>query len=76
MSRKAAVLLSLAMLSLISACATSTPSWRKTGVSPEDALSALSECKYQVGLNKIPADQQKEMIEHCMQGKGFRWRKD
>jgi hypothetical protein len=46
----------------------------KTGVSKDDAVSALSECKYQVGLNKIARSEQNALVENCMQAKGFRWR--
>jgi hypothetical protein len=64
----------LGLVMLVSACASPQPAWRKSGVSADDTLSALSDCKYQIGLNKIPDAQQKDMLNQCMKGKGFRWR--
>jgi|TARA_X000001388_G_scaffold44707_1_gene31719 hypothetical protein len=64
----------LGLVTLVTACAAPQPTWRKAGVSADDTVSALSECKYQIGLNKIPEAQQKEMLGQCMQAKGFRWR--
>ena len=55
---------------------TSDPRWKKEGVSSDDAVSALSECKYQVGLNKVTKSEQNELVQNCMQAKGFRWRAD
>lgn len=63
----------MSALTLLSGCA-SNPSWKKEGVSQHDAVSALSECKYQVGLNNVPKSEQNELIQNCMQAKGFRWR--
>jgi len=63
----------MSALTLLSGCA-SDPAWRKPGVSHEDAVSALSECKYQVGLNKVAKSEQNELVKSCMQAKGFRWR--
>lgn len=65
---------SLCVVMLATACASPQPTWRKPGVSADDTVSALSECKYQIGLNKIPEAQQKEMLGQCMQAKGYRWR--
>lgn len=73
MSRRNAIPL-LAAITLLAACAAPQPTWRKVGVSADDTLSAHSECKYQIGLNKIPAEKKDEMLKECMQGKGFRWR--
>ena len=74
MSRKSVVVLAVSVIALVAGCASPQPSWRKEGVSSEGARSALSECKYQVGLNKVAEDKQKELIANCMEGKGFRWR--
>jgi hypothetical protein len=70
MSHKSVAVLSAAMLAFIAGCAAD---WRKEGVSSEGATTALSECKYQAGLAKVPPDQQKDVVANCMQGKGFRW---
>lgn len=62
-----------AIVLIASSCATHSPTWKKQGVSYEDTTNALSECKYQVKLNKLPAAEQDEVIHHCMQAKGFRY---
>ena len=58
---------------LLSACS-STPDSEYTKVDTSEAqrTDALSECQYQVKLNKIEEDEQEELINLCMQGKGFR----
>lgn len=71
---KSRIGLAISVVVLLSGCAGPQPSWRKDGVSGEGARSGLAECKYQVGLNKVPEDKQKELITNCMEGKGFRWR--
>lgn len=60
-------------LILLSACAPPA-TWRKDGVSADATKTTLSECRYQIGINKIPAEKQQELLVACMQGKGFRWR--
>lgn len=67
------LLLPIAVTLLLSACA--SPSWQQAGVSSHDSHSALSQCKYEVGLNKIPSGKQKELIRNCMEGKGYRYYK-
>lgn len=59
----------------LAACA-STPvfDYVKQGASNYQRTDAISECKYQVKLNKTPASEQKELIDLCMRGKGFRLR--
>jgi len=44
----------------------------KEGATPAERIDAVSECEYQVRLNKTPADERRELIGLCMQGKGFR----
>jgi hypothetical protein len=41
-------------------------------VSSDDTYTQLSECRFQVGLNKVPKSEQELMVAHCMRGKGFR----
>lgn len=74
MFRKSSAVLAISTVTLIAGCASPQPSWRKEGASAEGTRTALSECKYQIGLNKIAEDKQKELISNCMEGKGFRWR--
>lgn len=74
MFRKFSAVLAVSAVAFIAGCASPQSSWRKEGVAAEGARSALSECKYQVGLNKVAEDKQKELITNCMEGKGFRWR--
>jgi hypothetical protein len=62
------------LLVVLAGCAAPRSAWRKEGVSSDATQTALSECRYQIGLSKIPADQQQSLLTQCMQGKGFRWR--
>ena len=54
------------------ACSSSAPRYVKQEVSEEDARTAMSECDYQIRLNKTPKAEQDELRELCMQGKGYR----
>lgn len=74
MFRKSSTALAIAAVLLVAGCAGPQPSWRKEGASAEGARTALSECKYQIGLNKVAEDKQKGLLANCMEGKGFRWR--
>lgn len=74
MFRKSTIVLAASAAIAIVGCAGPQPTWRKEGVAAEGARSALAECKYQVGLNKIPEDKQRVLINNCMEGKGFRLR--
>ena len=47
----------------------------KEGSSQHDRTSALSECEYQVKLNKTPAAEQQQLRHLCMQGKGYRYKR-
>lgn len=48
--------------------------WVKDGASKFDQENALSECSYQIKLNKIAANEQQELLKLCMQGKGYRYK--
>ncbi|MCL2076670.1 MAG: hypothetical protein FWH15_09615 [Betaproteobacteria bacterium] len=74
MFRKSSIVFAFFAAAFITGCFGSQPTWRKEGVSAEDAHSALAKCKYEVGLNKIPKESQQELIENCMEGQGFRSR--
>ena len=56
------------------ACASDPPSWRKAGVTPDDAQSMLAQCKYEVGDKNMADTKEKAMVQNCMEAKGFRWR--
>lgn len=60
----------------LAGCAT-TPQYdyTKEGASDHQRTDALSECQYQIRLNKTPANEQAELLRLCMQGKGFRLRR-
>jgi hypothetical protein len=47
----------------------------KDGSSSFDKQNAVAECSYQIKLNKTPADEQRNLLNLCMQGKGYRYRK-
>ena len=66
-------LLIIAVASTISACATPARyDYVKEGASEHQRTDALSECRYQIRLNKTPATEETELLRLCMQGKGFR----
>lgn len=48
--------------------------WIREGVSQYDKETAISECSYQIKLNKISGADQAELQKLCMQGKGFRYK--
>ena len=47
----------------------------KEGATKYDKDNAISECSYQIRLNKTPANEQANLHQLCMQGKGYRWRR-
>jgi hypothetical protein len=57
----------------LTGCASSPATWQQSGVSPYDMQSALSECKYQIGLKDVPSSKEKELVAYCMESKGYRW---
>lgn len=58
---------------ILSACAAPARyDWVKTGATNADKDTAVSECQYQIKLNKTDSTQQSELLKLCMQGKGFR----
>ncbi len=65
-------LASLLLLSLV-ACTSTPAEWVKPGASKDDAYTTLSECKYQIGLAKVPSGEHDPMVAHCMRGKGYRY---
>lgn len=47
----------------------------KQGATKFDTENAVSECQYQVRLNKTPKAEQGELMNLCMQGKGYRYKR-
>ena len=72
MSKKLIVPLVAALF--LGACASDPPSWRKAGITPDDAESMLAQCKFDVGVKNMSDTKEKELVQNCMQAKGFRWR--
>lgn len=69
------ILLPVAAALLLGACVTPPqPTWNKSGVTADDAHSVLAQCQYDIGLSKVDAEKEKQLIGHCMEAKGFRWR--
>ena len=62
----------LAALFLGACAAPARYEYMKDGASDYERTDALSECQYQIRLNKTPAEEQKDLLKLCMQGKGFR----
>lgn len=69
-----AFFVSIAALVMLSGCVETRYNWIRPNTTSSDRVTALSECQYQVKLNKTAATQQNELVGLCMQGKGFRWR--
>ena len=59
---------------LLAACSSSAPRYSKQA-NESDAQTAMSECEYQIRLNKTPKADQDELRNLCMQGKGYRGEK-
>lgn len=53
-------------------CAAPRYDYVKEDASPFQRTSALSECRYQIKLNKTYVKDEAELTKLCMQGKGFR----
>ena len=70
---KTRLLLAAVVVPLMSACAAPARyDYVKEGASNFQRTDALSECQYQIRLNKTPSVQEAELLKLCMQGKGFR----
>lgn len=65
----------IGLVGLLSACAGAPKQfgYTKEGASEYDKTSALSECNYQIKLNKVDEDEAGELLTMCMQGKGYRY---
>ena len=61
--------LAMAVPLMLAACSSSPPRYTKT---EEDAKTAVSECEYQIRLNKTSKADLDELRNLCMQGKGYR----
>lgn len=60
---------------VLAGCAASKTQYFKQGANKHDTESAIAECQYQVRLNKTPKAEQSELMNLCMQGKGYRSRR-
>ena len=56
---------------LVGCASTPTMEWGKAGTGSADRLKELSDCEYQIRMNKIAKKQHEELIALCMQGKGW-----
>ena len=60
----------------LSACAVPAKyDYVKQDASAYQKIDAMSECQYQIKLNKTPGSEQAELLNLCMQGKGFRYKR-
>jgi hypothetical protein len=60
-------------LFVLAACTTGKPPyWSKPQTTSDQTYTDLSECRYQVGLAKVPSGERELMEAHCMRGKGYR----
>lgn len=72
MLRFSRLVLVILIATVLAGCSAKPHFWYKEGVLPEDAHTALAECKYKVGLSGVPKDQQEGPVAECMQSKGFK----
>jgi len=57
---------------VLSGCASApVMEWGKSGSTSADRLVAVSDCQYQIRMNKVAKKQQEELVALCMQGKGW-----
>lgn len=62
-------------VTLIYGCATPPKfEWVKEGASSFERETAMSECTYQIKLNKTASSDLAELTKLCMQGKGYRYK--
>ena len=67
------IFLAISIGIIFSACATPARyDYVKEGSSDHQKTDSISECQYQIKLNKTPINEQDELRKLCMQGKGFR----
>jgi hypothetical protein len=72
--QKICVVFGLALL--LTACAAPPRyEYTKEGASDHEKINSISECQYQIRLNKTPPAEINELNHLCMQGKGFRIRR-
>jgi hypothetical protein len=66
------LMLAFAVLALAACAAPARFDYVKEGASEYQKTAALSECQYQIRLQKTPGNERAELVNFCMQGKGFR----
>lgn len=61
---------------ILSSCASAPPpkQWVRANTTPYQRSNDLEKCKYQVLMNRVPQNQVQQLVIHCMQAKGYRWR--
>ena len=70
------LLTAVVLLPILAACTTPPRSaWVKDGATESDRTTALSQCQYEMRLNKVPAKERFDLLQLCMQGKGYRYRR-
>jgi hypothetical protein len=47
--------------------------WHRNGVSVQNTNNVISQCEYEMGMNKVSASERKQLLTHCMQRQGFRY---
>lgn len=59
-------------LSLFACASPPKTEFVKDGATDFDRSSALSECTYQIKLGKVTESEQEQLLNLCMEGKGYR----
>ncbi len=73
--KKNVYVIAAATLALTACVAPPKYDYIKEGVTEHQKVDSLSECEYQIRLNKTPAHERKELLNLCMQGKGYRYKR-
>lgn len=74
MAKSSISIITIILLSLsVTGCLGHQRAWKKPGVTQYNLENASSECKYQIELNRVPANARRNVYANCMQSKGFRY---
>ena len=68
------LIVSVLCASLLGACGSSAPKWRKSGADSFAAENDLSQCRYEIRTKRLSASEANAALYDCMQAKGYRKR--
>jgi hypothetical protein len=74
MFKSFSVVVTLVAVSVVAGCGSAPAQWQKPGVAQNVAVDEISDCRYKVGVAKVSPAERNQLIQDCMQAKGFRYR--